>query len=157
MLSEVKAWKGAFFFFWTFYGINAIMQSLQKKPCGWISCYPLVAHCSLRVIVKLAEVYLDTQWEYANIERTNLCIIIIDRTVNMPLNKLNKGEINELHLARSPKESSVSLCKSGNIFKPRYLLSLERGALRVGGQTMWILKNRNFAILGCSTRRMCSW
>lgn len=54
----------------------------------------------------------------------------------MPLNKLNKGEINELHLARSPKEPSVSLFKSGNIFKPRDLLSLERGALRVGGQTM---------------------
>ena len=51
----------------------------------------------------------------------------------MPLNKLNKGEINELHLARSPKEPSVSLFKSGNIFKPRDLLSLERGALRVGG------------------------
>lgn len=54
----------------------------------------------------------------------------------MPLNKLNKGEINELHLARSPKEPSVSLFKSENIFKPRDLLSLERGALRVGGQTM---------------------
>ena len=50
----------------------------------------------------------------------------------MPLNKLNKGEINELRLARSPKERPVSLFKSGNILKPRDLRSLEKGSLTCG-------------------------
>lgn len=51
----------------------------------------------------------------------------------MPLNKLNKGQINELRLARSPKERPVSLFKSGIILKPRDLPSLEReGSLTCG-------------------------
>lgn len=54
----------------------------------------------------------------------------------MSLNKLNKGQINELRFAHSPKERSVSLFKSGNSLKPRDLRSVELGALRVDGHSM---------------------
>lgn len=76
----------------------------------------------------------------------------------MPLNKLNKGEINELRLARSPKERPVSLFKSGNILKPRDLRSLEKGSLTCGWSHQVNFKESKAAQQDvCVPCSFCAW